>query len=293
MFFKAKKARDANLIDWYKTKNILIFVLLILNIALFSVYYRTDTQDKIISNRAKDNVVSILETNNIHLDKKIIPKAPESFVGFYLERAVRTNSGMVEKLLGQGYSYDEKTGEYKTSSKTLLINGGNFEFSDNMPKNPPEKTDENYIKEFCQREMDRIGIDKKLYVFGGLNKVDKGVKAIFSAKIDSYEIFDSFISFEISNSGINKISGKNIVVAKNAKGVATKVFGINSVLLDVPSNELISKSRINKIISIKLGYYVGASEEKYSSVLAIPIWQIATDSGTILYYDARNGKKLE
>lgn len=278
--------------DWHKVKNIIIFVLIILNGALFSVYYRTDAQDKIISSQARDNVVSILEKNNISLDKKIIPQTPDYFTGCYLERAVKSNSGFVGKLLGQKYTFDEKSGEYRSAGKRLLIKDGNFDFSDETPKNPPEKDDEEGIKEYCLAKMESLGIEGKLYVFGGLNYADGSIKAIFSPKLGKYEIFDSYISFEISKSGIDKISGKNVILAKNAAGISSRVFSIDSVLLDVPSNELIDKAQFTKIISIKLGYYMGSSEEKYSSVLAIPVWQIAAENGTILYYDARNGKNI-
>lgn len=278
--------------DWYKTKNIIIFVLVILNIAVFSVYYRTDTQDKILSSQTKDNVVSILSESNISLDKKIIPDTPESLTGCYLERAIRSNSGFATKLMGQNYTYDENSGGYRSASKSLKISNGDFDFSDSAPQNPPEKTDEGYIKEYCRNEMKKMGIDEKLYSFGGLNRFDGGIKAIFSTMLGEYEIFDSFISFEISKNGINKISGKNVVLGKTAEGVETKVFSINSVLLDVPQSGALGKEKLSKIISIKLGYYMGDSEEAYSSVLAIPVWQIATDGGVILYYDARNGKLL-
>lgn len=278
--------------DWYKTKNIIIFVLIILNIAVFSVYYRTDTQDKILSNQTKDNVVSILADSNILLDKKIIPDAPESLTGCYLERAVRSNSGFATKLMGQNYSYDENDGTYRSDSKSLKISNGDFDFSDSAPKNPPEKNDEGYIKEYCQSEMERMGIDKKLYAFGGLNRFEGGIKAIFSTQLGEYEIFDSYISFEISKNGINKISGKNVVIGKSAEGVKTKVFSVNSILLDVPQSGAVGAEQQSKIISIRLGYYMGDSEEAYSSVLAIPVWQIAMDGGVILYYDARNGKLL-
>jgi len=72
-----------------------------------------------------------------------------------------------------------------------------------------------------------------------------------------------------------------------------KVFDINTVLLSLCSDAELNKSQVNKIASIKLGYYIGEIEEIYSNVLAIPAWQIALENGGIYYYDARNGKFLQ
>lgn len=278
--------------DWHKVKNIIIFVLLILDIGLFSVYYKTNAQDMLISEETKDKVVALLAQNNISLDKKIIPSSPGYFSGCYIERAVRTNSSFVTRLMGKDYKYSEATGEYTAGNKKLLIKNGIFDYSDSSPANPPKESDEKYLKEYCVNEMKILGIDEDLYNFSSFNYTDDAVIAVYSPKLGKYDIFDSYISFEISSRGISKISGKNIVIEKSAPGISSRAFGINSVLLSLPSNKLIDSSRLNKIISIKAGYYIGDSEENYSSMLAIPVWQIATENGVILYYDARDGKEI-
>ena len=107
--------------DWFRTKNILIFVLLILNITLFSVYYRTNAQNKIVENQTQKNIISILEKNNIKLEKKLIPETPKSFTSSYIERVVTDNIPFIIKLLGNSYSYNEENNTYKTETKSLSI----------------------------------------------------------------------------------------------------------------------------------------------------------------------------
>lgn len=279
--------------DWYKTKNILIFVLIILNITLFTLFYNTNAQNKIIKNQTNENIIAILEKNNITLDKKLIPEVPESFDSRYIERAVPENTPFLTKLMGEKFSYDDTSGTYKTDTKTLSVNKDIFDYSNSKPENPPEEKSEKYIKQYCIKKMKALGVDYKLYEFNGFNYTENTVKAIFTPTIEDYKFFDSFISFELCESGISAISGKNLILSKTASGISSKVFDISSVLLDLCSNETINKSQINKIVDISLGYFIGRVEEKYSNVLAISAWQIVFDNGTILYYDARNGKFLQ
>lgn len=263
-----------------------------LNIALYTIFYKVDTQDKIIKSQAQDNVVSLLSANNIRIDKKLIPSGPDFFTGRYIERALETNTSFIGKLLGTEYT-SAGSGIYTFGDKALSFSGNMIDFSDKNPNKPPADFTEETIKEYCFEEMKRLDINYKTYSYDGLNFSGSNVKAIFSPAIGEYKFFDSFISFEISQKGITAIQGKNILLAKTVPSISTKVFDINSVLLDLVSNPATSGNQTTGIISIRLGFYIGSGEERYSNVLAIPTWQIATENGSIFYFDARNGKYIE
>jgi len=263
-----------------------------LNIVLLTVFYKVNTQDKIIKKQTQENVVSILSSKNIRIDKKIIPDAPEFFTGRYIERALETNSSFIGKLLGSNYS-SSGDGTYTFKDKTLKFSGNMLDFSDKSPANPPDNFTEDDIKKYCFEEMKKLDINYKTYLYDGLNYSGDKVKAIFSPTIGEYKFFDSFISFEVSPEGITAIQGKNILLTKPVPSISTKVYDINSVLLDLVSSPDAVKNQITGIINIGLGFYIGGGEERYSNVLAIPAWQIATENGSILYFDARNGKNIE
>ena len=263
-----------------------------LNIATFSVFYKVDAQDKIIEKQTQDNVASILSASNIRIDKKNIPQSPVFFTGRYIERALETNSSFIGKLLGSGYT-SLGSGVYASKDKTLSFSGNMIDFSDKNPSTPPDNFAEEDIKKYCLEEMKKLDINYKTYTYDGLNYSGDKVKAIFSPTIGEYKFFDSFLSFEVSPKGITAIQGKNILLAKPVPSISTKVYDINSVLLDLVSSPNASSNQITGIISINLGFYIGGGEERYSNVLAIPAWQIATENGSILYFDARNGKNIE
>lgn len=277
--------------DWYKIKNILIFILVSLNIVLFAVFYRVNTQDKIIEEQMRDNVVTILSANNISIDQETIPESPQFFTGHYIERALSTNASFIEKVLGSSYTTSENT--YQADDKTLSFSGNMIDFTDQSPDNPPGDFTEDNVEKYCLEEMKKLGINYKIYVYAGLNFSDNSVKAIFSPLIGNYEFFDSFISFDVTKDGISAMQGKNILLSKTVPSISTKVFDINSILLELCSNPAASSEQPNAIISIRLGLYIGGGEERYTNVLAIPAWQIAMQNGSIFYFDARNGNFIE
>ena len=106
------------------------------------------------------------------------------------------------------------------------------------------------------------------------------------------EFFDAYISFDVSMDGILGVSGKNIVSKIKASDSNTPYYSVISILADLVKSQELEKNAAHTIVSIRPGYYIGKSEESYRNILAIPVWQIATDRGHILHYDARNGQKI-
>ena len=89
------------------------------------------------------------------------------------------------------------------------------------------------------------------------------------------------------------VSGKNLVSDMVTSRSNSRYLSIISVLPDIADNPELEKDVSHTIVSITHGYYIGKTLEKYRNILAIPVWQIATDTGHMLYYDARNGQSIE
>ena len=141
-------------------------------------------------------------------------------------------------------------------------------------------------------EMENLGILAEVYAFGGINYVDERIKAIFTVRQEDMEFFDAYISFDVSENGILGVSGRNIVSKIKAFDSDTPYYSVISILADLVKSQELEKNVAHTIVSIRPGYYIGKSEESYRNILAIPVWQIATDRGHILHYDARNGQKI-
>lgn len=277
--------------DLRRLKTVFIVVLLIINLALGVILYNAVRQDREIASVTKSNVERILQRDMIYFAPNLqIPEAPEIY-NVYLERMSADNEEFATRMLDGKYSVDDD-GVYRVGEKSLEINGDEFVY-----KNPsPEKTVSDFtpkgVEEACRKEMETLGIKSELYMFGGINQIESGMRAVFTMQHGKDVFFDAYMSFDITNNGISSISGKNIISNMTASARNEKYFNVSSVLLELPKLPHYDKSKKTIIMSIKPGYYIGGNTETYSNILAIPVWQIVTDSGEIFYYDARNGEYI-
>lgn len=194
--------------------------------------------------------------------------------------------------MGDSYVENEPY-SYSSDMGQLVIDGDEFKYFNAKPKTPVSDFSEKNIEKVCREEMKRLGMLSKQYVFGGVNFVDDGIKAIFTVQYNDDIFFDAYVSFDISESGIGAVSGRNLLSGLTASGGGQKFYSIISVLSDLAENPALEKNAAHTVVSIKPGYYIGTTAESYRNILAIPVWQIATDSGHILYYDARSGQSIK
>ena len=277
--------------DLRKIKTVFIVVLIIINILLTSVLHNTHSREREIENETGSSVSYFLQKNMIDLAPKLsLPKSPRIY-NFYLERMSESNEMFVNRFLEGGYT-DVGGGVYKKGDKTLTVGGNEFKLEIPNPGQTVENLNAKAVEELCRKKMDSLGINPDYYKFGGMNFIDNNVKVIFTLQYDDSVFFDAYISFDVTNQGIISITGKNLISDITASGRSAAYISIGSVLMDIIKNPLLDKNKRHTIVSIKSGYYIGGDDGDYRNILAIPVWQIATDSGSILYYDARNGNAV-
>ena len=277
--------------DLRRLKTIFIIVLVFLNVMFCVILNNAQNYEKEEQRTMAESLSQLLAKDMIYLPQKLeIPKAPDIY-GFYLEKMFGENNDLIERFLGKDWQKVEN-GVYESKNGRLRLEGDEFKFF-NINKNE-DVTDfsEENMEKLCRREMERLGILSDLYVFSGMNFVDDGVKAIFTAKHQDAVFFDAYISFDVANGGISLVSGKNMVSDLDVTHSQERFFNATSILPDLAQNTQLKKGIAHTVVSITPGYYIGKTVESYRNILAIPVWQIATDSGMILYYDARNGQPV-
>ncbi len=277
--------------DLRRIKTITIAVLLIIFIMLSGFLISLNRRDKAIEKEANKQVVALLDKSNIILDINIIPEKNERVEESYVEKIIPKDPVFIEKLLGKGYTGKE-AGFYEKGDKALIIDGASFSYMVGENTESVKINDKTQVENYCREKLKWLGADESLYVFSGVNKAGDTVKALFSGKYEKYEYFDSFITFELTEKGIKSVQAKNLLSSSTASQEKTALFSINSVLLDIAGNPEMDKEKKTSVISIAKGYYIGR-ESSYKKTMAVPVWQIALDDGTIMYYDARNGNYIE
>lgn len=278
--------------DLRRMKTVFILVLAAINIMLLCFLSGTRNYEKEEKRVMVENVSALLAGNMIYLPETVqIPDSPDIY-NFYIEKMFGSNQDMIVKFLGEEYTrQSEET--YKSNAGTLSIEGDEFKFYKTQVQGAVSDFSPENLEKLCRDEMKTFGMMHEAYEFNGFNLVDQGTRAIFTVKKDKSEFFDAYISFDISSMGIYAISGRNIISGMSVSGGTSPYFNVVSILADLVKCERLEKNTAHRIVSVKPGYYIGKTAESYRNILAIPVWQIATDRGLILHYDARNGKEIK
>lgn len=278
--------------DLRRMKTVFIFVLLGINIMLSMVLYSARSYERQEKQTMVENLSGFLAKNMIYLPNTVtVPDSPEIY-NFYLEKMFGSDHDLIEKFLGQNYE-NHGEGSFKSTRGTFSVESDVFKFYKSNPSDLITDFSQEKIEKLCRKEMDNLGVMSEVYEFNGFNYVDDGIRAIFTVKRNDDEFFDAYISFDVSEKGIFSVSGKNIISDLSVSGGSSPYYSVASILADLVKNEKLDPKISHTIVSIKPGYYIGKSAESYRNILAIPVWQIATDGGIILHYDARNGQEIE
>ncbi|MBE7022890.1 MAG: hypothetical protein IJ285_04275 [Clostridia bacterium] len=278
--------------DLRRIKTIFIFILIAINIMLAFVLVSEKNSRSEEKKIITQNLSGLLEKNMIYLPEALeIPDSPD-ISSFYLEKMFGSDADMAEKFLGSNYTTDG-SGRFESETGVLSVDGNEFKFFRKNPSGSVSEFSEEAIEKLCRDEMSGFGMIPEVYEFSGFNFVEDGTRAIFTVKHDDAEFFDAYIFFDVSEKGVFALSGKNIISEMNVAESNTPYFSVVSVLTDLVKNVRLDKNISHTIVSIKPGYYIGRSEESYRNILAIPVWQIATDKGLILHYDARSGQEIQ
>ncbi len=278
--------------DLRRLKTIFIFVLIAINIILMIVLNSAKSYEREEKKAMAENLSGVLAKSMIYLPQELeIPETPDIY-NFYIEKMFGSSREMIAKFLGEDYER-ENDGEYISSTGRLFVDGDEFKYFNYNPSGSVTDFSQENIEKLCRNEMENLGIMPDVYQFNGLNFVEDGTRAIFTVKHDDAEFFDAYISFDLSGKGIFSVAGKNLISDFSVSGGTVPYFSVVSVLADITKSEKLEKNRAHTIVSIRPGYYIGKGAESYRNILAIPVWQVATDTGVILHYDARNGQEVK
>lgn len=278
--------------DLRRLKTIFIFVLIAINIMLMIVLNSAKRYEREEKKAMTESLSGVLAKNMIYLPKELeIPDTPDIY-NFYIEKMFGSSREMIVKFLGEDYEKDND-GEYISSTGRLFVDGDEFKYFNYNPSGTVTDFSQENIEKLCRKEMENLGIMPDVYQFNGLNFVEDGTRAIFTVKHDDAEFFDAYISFDLSENGIFSVAGKNLISDFSVSGGTVPYFSVVSVLADITKSGKLEKNMAHTIVSVRPGYYIGKGAESYRNILAIPVWQVATDTGVIIHYDARNGQEVK
>ncbi len=258
--------------EWSKIKTILIWIFAIVNIFLFSMFFKDIYVGTELSDDVVKNTIEILKKNNVSITAEVMPKDCSDVRICNVENEYNSISEMLESIR----SVSTKNGVSYFSEENVDVKGKSF----TCTVNSDEKVS-NTLKH-TKSEIKKTGLlDDVEYSIR-----ESGDYVYFYLKNGNMIFFDSYVRVKCTQKGIQEIYANNWFGDKVTEGGTAETISPSQILIDFA----VEKSYTEKVTvkSVEAGYYVGNRDETVS-VTAFPVWEISVSDGGVYYYDRRNG----
>lgn len=285
----AQKVRG-QIMDWAKSKSILIFVFLALNIFLIidlgvSNFGNSTSRESILSTK------KILENKGVVLTCEI-PVSNSEVAKLNYENKGIDRSQIVQVLLGDKsllYDTDKENIELTSGSKTLKFKGvNNFNYNNLKPAEKIDVSKRSSVEKRLKEFIISLGLPVSGYYTDEYKENTDGTKSItFRNKYKNLVFFDNYETFIVSNEGILSLdcSYRTIKELANKK---TQIMSAYEILL---KNFNVKKNMV--ITGIDLGWYIGyKNETDIKGASSQTAWRIFTKEGEKFYFNAYTGEKM-
>lgn len=275
--------------DWRRAKTILILMFLVLNIVLSVVLYRT-IKTPGISEQTINNTTAILRKNNVHIERPI----PRYTGNDYMLKFEETIIGEIDKkriaagLLGNNY---DVTGDaYVNGTERLVFTDDcGFEYTDSGSNK----------KIFTQAKSDidisLKNLAKKLNIpFNEFRQDDfyqlpsgEGVRSVYKGVYNNYSVYDNYIEAEVGNTGLKSLR-YHYKKPVSIMSLNVKVIPVYQILIT-----RITKHPGMTIVGVDLGFRAMNVDKDTKTLYEGLSWRIKTSDREELYFNARNGERME
>lgn len=265
-------------------KTVLIFILALILAAAVIFYVRIIENDSSINREYENGIMSLLDDSNISVESMLINQQNRTVKNLYIELCDCRSEKFAASVLGGGYA-ETSYGVFEKEGRALRCETNSAVYTEEG-----EPT-QGGGQERCSAYLRSLGVDLNLYKFSFGQGTETSYSAKYTAHFEDCEIFDSYITVEISPE-LTKVTFENPIEECRAAGGSSTVFSEAGILAELPENpQMIEKGKIT-VTDLKLGAEI-ASDRELRSVFTIPVWRVETDKAGVLRYDARSGRILE
>ena len=258
--------------EWSKIKTILIWIFVIVNIFLFSMYFKDMYAGNEISDDVVADTISVLAKNNVEITEDVIPKDYSDVKIYSVENKYNTIEAMIENAK----KISKENGVSYLNDDNISIKGKNFTCTVISNEDVSDRAD------YAEEELEKTGLlDDVTY-----NVKESGEYVYFYLKHDNMAFFDSYIRVKCTDKGIQEIYGNNWYCDKITEGSMAQTISPAQILIDFAVQTKFEQKV--KITKVEAGYYIG-DRDGTVRVTAFPVWEITMSDGSVYYYDRRNG----
>lgn len=266
--------------DFGRVKTILIVLFVFVNLFLIYNLINLSSDSKTLDKASIETTISLLEKQQISIDKSLIPTRMEYMDYLNLSNPLTTPDELAYRLLGPA----EKQNESFVSEKgTLLISNGLFLWEPKAEsisfRHPlPSSQTASSVLDFLKRN----GFPVKDFKWAGtLDNGNGNFEVSFQEIFQNQEIFDVKLTVSITKDTIESVHGKWFDI-ESIKNTGQELKSPLTVLMEFSST--VTEKTI--ITDFTPGYYTDTSSQNYKNLPGIPCWKITLKSGSVLYYDA-------
>lgn len=258
--------------EWGKIKTMFIYLFLVLNIVLASIYGYVVYKNQTELYQEKDEIVKSIQNEKIEIIEPLIKKDSLGYVNATIK------SLAVPKEIKDNISYELET---DNGIESLIVT------LEKPITNINEKSYRDLLSNYSLTQIDK----NAQFYFEGYDEKNKVI--IFRQVIDGLVIYDNenaTLKFYVDGNGDIKKYSYSILDSFQFEKTETIISHTQAVYSLYHNNLVPSNSRVTSV----LGYYTRIS--KLSNQVLIPVWKIEVthELSTETYYiDAINNKVLE
>ena len=278
--------------NWEKAETILIILFVFVNIFLICTLVITNVSNSYVKQDIIDSTVLLLEQNNIHINKSIIPKSIQSIPVLDVESAFSGRSQLADMVFGQnGYTQNDST--FSSEKGTLTFDRGIFTLTFFPKTNTTEITQKNALH-IGEQLLQEIGFHTNNAILKGYYEENN---QIFFHLVEQYydlEFVTPTLQFELSREDSSVTIRGGWLGEKIIESKSNTTASAPSILADFLSNPDKGTQPIT-ISEVKLMFYINSTDQgsDYKRFQAVPAYAITTDEARTYYYDARSGISAE
>lgn len=277
--------------NWNRTKTILIFLFLIINIFLYNMLRSVEKGFETIDADVIENAAVFAETRGVSIPKDIIPDNRYKNGEMELFGIASEPERLAERFLGRNsvlISADEKEHVYKYENK-----GKTLEIKKNYVKYVENKTEtaiknENDAAQKALSDLACFGIKKKnITIIKNGSKNGRGYLEI-KPSYKGYDIDGVKMTVYYDGKGVTELSGEWFDFISFSE-TGDFLDDITSVITTLkPPN-----GKTTEILKADFSYYISKDLLYGKYVSAIPVYSFKSADGGEIIIDARTGEYIE
>lgn len=270
--------------NWSKVKTILIVFFLCVDIFCLFAVMSGGNGKTALTEEEINTTVEVLSARKIKISPEIIIQKRTECAHFEANNAVFDYAEFAGMLMENAEKISDT--EYGNERGKLTYSGDKFSFeAASVPENGnkgSEKDAVRLVQGFLNKVLTNAGKEDV-----SAKVTDTGYEVTLRSQYDGLPLFNSEIKAEVCYGRLKTVSGSWFYPADSA-GRDNSVKSITSALIDCIS--LLGDAEETEIVSVELGYMVFEENTYHKSAVMIPVWQIKTADGRVIYIDARNAE---